>query len=498
MSKRTAEPTHRGQRDVSPQRPEHGHIQVRYAHFKAGDLPPLPRSFWALVGPGAVLVGLSIGAGELIIWPRITAQYGAGMVWAALLGVFIQLWLNLEIARYTLATGESPYTGYARLSPVFAWVFLALNVVGWIVPGWARACGGALKALIVGPHGWGSPGAWTAITFVAVAAVLFGPRRVYRSLERTTAALVVLITLGLIAIAATVSSADTWRELARGAVNFPFKDPAMPIYELFSSIVFAGAGGTANLFYAFYIRDKGWGMGALMPSVVNPLRQREERAVDIGFRINDTAANHGKWQRWYRHLTLDQVFFFWLLNSFTILLFIFGALAVLHPRGIVPDQELLVWDQAAILAASWGEPGRFVFLMVGVACLFSTQLTLVDGVARSCADILHTNFRWARRRPLSTWYARVAVAWIAAGILLTYLYESLPAILFLLSAGFFGGVAMALYAPLTLIINLRYLPPCVRPSRLRIAVVALVCLFCGLFALASMVILGQRLLHGTA
>ena len=41
--------------------------------FQPADLPPKPRGFWKLAGPGAVLVGLSIGAGELIVWPRNTA-----------------------------------------------------------------------------------------------------------------------------------------------------------------------------------------------------------------------------------------------------------------------------------------------------------------------------------------------------------------------------------------------------------------------------------------
>ncbi len=469
-------------------------VRLQFAHFKEGDLPALPTSFWELVGPGAVLVGLSIGAGELIVWPRLTAGYGAAMTWAAMLGVFIQLWLNLEIGRYTLATGESVYTGYARLSRVFPWVFLGLNVVGWIVPGWARTCGGALKVLVVGPDGWGSPTQWTAITFAGVAAVLFGPKTVYRSIEYTVEALVVIITLGLIGIAASVTTADTWLELGRGMINIPYKDPAMPGYELFASIVFAGAGGTANLFFCFYIRDKGWGMGALMPKVVNPLRGSEERSTDLGFRIRDTAENRARWRTWMRHLTMDQVFFFWFLNSFTILLFIVGALAVLHPLGMVPEQELLVWQEATILASTWGTFGKYIFLIVGVACLFSTQLTLIDGVARSCADILHTNFRWARRAHVSTWYGGVAAAWIAIGMLLTYLYETIPPILFLLSAGFFGGIAMAVYAPLTILINRRYLPPPFRPSALRTAIMVGVSGFYLIFAVAAATMVITRLL----
>jgi len=454
---------------------------------REGDLPPLPGRFWELVGPGAVLVGLSIGAGELIVWPRVTAQYGATMTWAALLGVFVQFWLNLEIGRYTLATGESVYQGYQRVSRGFAGVFLVLNIAGWIVPGWARACGGALKVLIVGPTGPGSPTFWTVITFAAVAFVLFGPKAVYRSVERTVQVLVVIVTLGLIAIALSVTTADTWATLARGAINVPFRDPAMSRSELFSALVFAGAGGTANLFFCFYILDKGWGMGALIPPVVNPLRGKAERPITGGFRIRDSAENRRRWKDWIRHLTLDQAIFFWLLNTFTIVLFIVGALAVLHPRGIVPGSELLVWEEASILGSVWGNTGKIVFLLVGVACLFSTQLTLIDGVARSCTDILQGTFAWARDTGTSQLYAGVAAVWIVVGILLTWAYEAIPPIFFLLSAGFLGGIAMAIYTPLTLWINLRYVAEPFRPGRLRIATMVAISIVYGAFAIVATV-----------
>ena len=169
---------------------------------------------------------------------------------------------------------------------------------------------------------------------------------------------------------------------------------------------------------------------------------------------------------------------------------------MLRPRGIVPSQELLVYQEATILEASWGVFGKYLFLAVGVACLFSTQLTLVDGVARSCADILHTNFAWARRTSMSTWYTRVALAWIVIGVALTYLYESIPPILFLLSAGFFGGIAMAIYSPLLMIINWRQLPPPFRPTPVRMVILTLVSGFYVCFALVATVMLGQRLITG--
>ena len=83
--------------------------------LKLKDLPDKPPGFWKLAGPGAVLVGLSIGAGEIIIWPRIIAEFGASMAWVAVLGVFLQLWINFEIGRWTIVTGESVYTGFCRV-----------------------------------------------------------------------------------------------------------------------------------------------------------------------------------------------------------------------------------------------------------------------------------------------------------------------------------------------------------------------------------------------
>ena len=77
------------------------------------------------------------------------------MVWAAIVGIFIQLWINFEVARWTIATGETVYTGYSRVWRGFAPLFILLTLVSWIAPGWARASGLALKALLIGRRGLG-------------------------------------------------------------------------------------------------------------------------------------------------------------------------------------------------------------------------------------------------------------------------------------------------------------------------------------------------------
>jgi hypothetical protein len=431
-----------------------------------------------------VLVGLAIGAGELIVWPIMTARYGAGLAWAAMLGVALQLIINIEVGRYTLATGETSYAGFARIAHVWVPVFLALNVLGWLLPAWARTCAGAVKALVVGPEGPGEPWMWTALTFVFVAAVMFGPSNAYKTIERVTITLIIVMLVGLVTMAFGVGTSDAVLEVGRGIMNVGFKPDELPAYELFSAIVFAGAGGTTNLMFSYYLIGKGWGMASHTTE-----RDVNERA----FLIEPTAENRRRWRDWFSLVRNDQILFFWLMNSVTILLFIFSALIVLHAQGIIPSREMLVLQEAAILSESWGKPGATLFLIVGVACLFTTQLTLLDGVGRSCADLIHTNYAAARKYSLTTWYRGIAVGWMIAGTALTWAWGNLPPFMFLLSAGFFGGIAMAVYCPLLLFTNTRLLPPMCRPSIWGRTLLAGVSIFYVAFAVTSIWVVIEKL-----
>ena len=466
-----------------------GKIYEPLDDFKPADLPEKKLPFWKIAGPGAILVGLSIGAGEIIIWPRIVAQYGASMIWAAVVGIFLQLWINFEVGRWTIATGETVYTGYSRVWRGFAPIFILLTFVSWIAPGWGRASGLALKALLVGPQGWGSDTYWTVITFAGVALILFGPKLIYHSLEKTIELLVIIVTIGLIMVAFSVGSASTWKELAGGIVNIGYIDPRMSVKSFFIALVFAGAGGTANLFYTFYLRDKNIGMGGRLPELQNPLRGRTETVPATGFIFEETEENRNRFIAWWNYVKKDQILFFWALNTVTILLFIFGALAVLHPKGIVPSPGSLIWDEAQILGEVWGGTGRIIFLLVGLATLFGTQLALVDGVGRSIADIVHTNFKGAQKRDVSWWYLLVTGTWIVAGCLITFVMEKMGVseLGFLFNAAYMGGFAMAIYVPLTLYINHRYLPKVAKPGRICTVMMIIASLVYIGFAISSII-----------
>jgi Mn2+/Fe2+ NRAMP family transporter len=436
------------------------------------------------MGPGIVMAGLAIGSGELIMWPWITSIVGAQLLWAAAIGIFLQLWINIEIGRWSIVTGESPFTGMVRVIKTIVYVWVFMIVVGKFLPGWARETGIALRDLIFGPGHSSPPWAWTALVFAAVAAILFGPKVIYKAVERSIMFLIVVIVVGLIYVVWEIGSMDLFMAMWDGVTNiFDFPDFPVPVFaddgsirdelsfsRFFGAVVFAGAGGLGNLYYAYYLREKGIGMGARMPTLMSAAHKHETKEMDTGYLYPETEENQKRFRDWFRYVVIDQVLFFWLLGSFTMFLFIFGALAVLHPIGLVPDRGSLVWDLASILEESMGTSGRYLFLVVGMAALFSTQLGGVDGGSRIFSDLLHTNFKFGKWFKLEQWYLILVSTTMIIGTFSVWFFEQydIAGLDFLFISALIGGFAMAVYVPLLLYMNLTYLPKSARPGWINI------------------------------
>src|SRR5512134_256626 len=117
--------------------------------------PPMPRGLgWlGVVGPGIIVLGVSIGSGEFLLGPAAFVRSGLSLLWVVGVAVLLQTIFNTELMRYTLATGEPAFTGFMRTRPsstFWAWVYALLYFlqVGW--PGWAGAAAGAVFFLFTG------------------------------------------------------------------------------------------------------------------------------------------------------------------------------------------------------------------------------------------------------------------------------------------------------------------------------------------------------------
>ena len=134
--------------------------------FPTKHLPPVtyrdmpePLSLRRVLGPGVIAAGIGLASGEFILWPYITSQVGLVFLWAAIVGVVTQFFINMEIERYTLATGETALTGFSRYWRHWGLVFAVLTYFANLWPGWAWRAGSSSSTPTSPPRwGWCSSG----------------------------------------------------------------------------------------------------------------------------------------------------------------------------------------------------------------------------------------------------------------------------------------------------------------------------------------------------
>ena len=89
--------------------------------WKIAELPPAPRprglGWLSAVGPGVIVLGASIGSGEFLLGPAAFVKYGFSLLWIVGVAALLQTLLNVELMRYTMATGEPVVTGFMRTPP---------------------------------------------------------------------------------------------------------------------------------------------------------------------------------------------------------------------------------------------------------------------------------------------------------------------------------------------------------------------------------------------
>ena len=228
-------------------------------------MPEPPRNYWRLVGPGIVAGGVGLSSGEFVLWPFIASQVGLVLLWGAFVGVVTQFFLNMEVERYTLATGETAVTGFNRFWKHWGLVFAVLAYLSNLWPGWAISSA-TLASYLFG----GNP------TTIAVGALMviglsltFAPV-VYVALERLifvkVAAVMILVVLGVVFAIEPAS----WRALPAGFANVGTFPDGLSVALVFGAIAFAGSGGAQNLCQSNWIRDKGFGMGQVRPATGEP------------------------------------------------------------------------------------------------------------------------------------------------------------------------------------------------------------------------------------
>ncbi len=428
------------------------------------DLPePVPVR--KLLGASVVILATALGSGEFVIWPYITTQIGIQFLWLAAFGFFMQYVINMEIERYTLATGETAVTGFTRFWKPWGIIFVLGAILPNAFPGWAT--GGATMINYMGIIGEGAIPIVASIVLVATALALTLSPIVYQALEKIQMVLVGIIMLFLIVGVFAATQASAWASVitqAPGSVpGVPGAIATLGAATFLGAIAFAGAGGANNLTQSNYIRDKGLGMGSRMPKIVSPITGEEVAAPSLGYTFPVNEENMRRWRGWWSVANREHFVTFFCLGLFTlIMLSVLVWSTVGGGVGGVEADLTFIEREAGVLGNEIGNWFRLFFLFAGMVVLFSTSIGIMDYVSRLSASELKVSF-FGNSDTITESRIYFALAWIIAigGSLILLAGLDAPLVLLIISASG-GGVVMFFYTGMLIWMNTRVLPDAIK------------------------------------
>ena len=433
-------------------------------------LPDAPPSIH-LLGPTVFLVALGVGMGESYMWPRLVLVFGPEIRWLFLIGVTLQAVVMLEMARYAMATGESIFSGAARVFKPLMWFFFVTAILVYIWPGHLSAGAAAFEEIT------GIPWVVTACVALILVGILFSLASViYDLLENVLAILIGTLVVGTAVIASIVGSWEDLGSTLAGMFAFGYLPDGMFTEAWFpvivGSIAFAGPSGMQQMWYTLHLRDSGAGMGAHVPKIRGLRSAKDEEEMPArGFMFDtDNEQEMEKWRGWRKWVTFDALLLFW---GITMLVTIsFTVLAQSAARENPNVKELIEGGDrdAALLAmsdafASAGSSalGTLFFAFIALIGLNAT-LGLFDSFSRGQADMTYFHVPGARRFRLSHLYAGFLWGVITFGIMILLFGPADGPAGILDMLAFLSAFAMGAYCVTLLLVNNKMLPKPIRPK----------------------------------
>ncbi|MQA01843.1 MAG: divalent metal cation transporter [Streptosporangiales bacterium] len=359
------------------------------------------------LGPGMILSASIVGSGELIATTTLGAQAGFVLLWLVIVSTLVKVAVQIELARWTIVTGEPALTGYGRVPPKFGrigwvnvlWIVLALSKLlqlGGIIGGVAVALS-VLMPLGSAPLGQTSLTIWTIIVMVLSIAMLYSSK--YKLIERGAVALVVLFSLLTIFIAVGLPVTEFAYSAGDIGGGLKFLIPAGTIGAAVAMFGITGVGADEITFYTYWCVEKGYARW--------------------------TGPNDGseEWRRrangWIKVMKKDALVS-WLIYTFGTLAFYLMGAAVLKPQGLVPEGNEMITTLSRIYTGTLGDWANVLFLIGAIAVLGSTMWAAIPSWSRMYSNLLSTLgvFDWqnvvARRRSVRIFTVILPVLWAAA------------------------------------------------------------------------------------
>ncbi|MFI6498317.1 Nramp family divalent metal transporter [Nonomuraea typhae] len=445
--------------------------------WKAGRLEPMPIRKLPdappsvhILGPTVFLVALGVGMGESYMWPRLVLLFGPEIRWLFLIGVTLQAVVMLEMARYAMATGESIFSGAARVFKPIMWFFFVVAIAVYIWPGHLSAGAAAFEEIT------GIPWMLTAVIGLILVGVVFSLAKIiYNVLENVLSLLIGALVVGTAVVAAMVGSWGDVVSTISGMFSFGYLPPEALSAAWFPVIVgacaFAGPSGMQQMWYTLHLRDSGAGMGAHIPRIRGLRHAGEEEAMPSrGFMFDtDDPAEMAKWKGWRRWVTFDALLLFWGVTMLVTISFTVIAQAAVRQnpgvRTIISgdDREVALTAMSDAVSSAGSSVLGVVFLGFIALIGLNATLGLFDSFSRGQADMTYNFVPGAKKRKMSHLYAGFLWGVIIFGILILLFGPADGPSGILDTLAFLSTFAMGAYCVTLLLVNNRMLPKPIRP-----------------------------------
>ncbi|WP_346106295.1 Nramp family divalent metal transporter [Nonomuraea maheshkhaliensis] len=433
-------------------------------------LPDAPPSVHIL-GPTVFLVALGVGMGESYMWPRLVLLFGPEIRWLFLIGVTLQAVVMLEMARYAMATGESIFSGAARVFKPLMWFFFIVAIAVYIWPGHLSAGAAAFEEIT------GIPWVVTAVAGLILVGVVFTLAKViYNLLENVLSLLIGALVLGTAVVAAMVGSWSDVVTTISGMFSFGYLPPEAMSAAWFPVIVgacaFAGPSGMQQMWYTLHLRDSGAGMGVHLPKV-RGLRHagEEEEMPSRGFMFDtEDPAEMAKWKGWRRWVTFDALLLFWGVTMLVTISFTVIAQSAVRQNPAVrtaiqgDDREVALSAMADAVSSAGSSVLGAVFLGFIALIGLNATLGLFDSFSRGQADMSFHFVPGAKKLGMSKLYGIFLWGVIIFGILILLFGPADGPSGILDTLAFLSTFAMGAYCVTLLLVNNRMLPKPIRPK----------------------------------
>lgn len=320
------------------------------------------------LGPGLIITGNIIGSGELIATPALAARVGISALWLIIFSCVIKIFLQAEIARYTISSGETSLQALNGIpGPRYRiswslWCYILMMLASFVqVGGIVGGIGQTINLLIP----YVSPIAGSIFAAALAGSIIFIGN--YGSFEKILVYMVA--TFSVVTIICAVSlpwtpNPPTYADFLEG-MKFDLPEGGLAI--AFGVFGLVGVGASELIYYPYWLIEKGYA------------------------RFSGRSDGSPEWARrargWIRVMYLDIILAMFVYTFATVAFFLLGV-ATLHHSGLIPEGFEMVRTLSNMYTQILGTWAFTAFLVGVFFVLFSTVLVATASNARIVADLI--------------------------------------------------------------------------------------------------------------